>query len=171
VAWQDESIPILRTILNDVGCGTTTYTDTRLEDLLLASAHMVLTQIEFPTTYTVTISDGTITPDPATDVAFINFIVLKAACFADQGMFRQKALLAGVEARCGPAMLKTMQHVHGFQTLLEEGPCKAFEELKQDYLFGNTEVIRAILSPFVGNDFQPSLRATHGETRTDRWFN
>jgi hypothetical protein len=156
MAWQDESVPLLRTILGDAGCGVTNFTDTRLEELLIAAAYLVAYEIPFSTTYTVRVSQQSITPDPADDAAFINFIVLKAACLADEGTYRSKSLLAGLQARCGPTMLDTSNYGKGFQTLLTEGPCKAYEDLKQDALFGNTDVIRAILSPFRGNDFDPS---------------
>ena len=158
MAWQDEAIPLLRTILGDAGCCTTTYTDTRIEELLVSSAYLINYEIPFSVAYTVRVSLGVITPDPVDDEAFMNFMVLKAACLADEGTFRAKALLAGVEARCGPAILKTMDHIKGFQTLLTEGPCKAYDELKQDAIFGNTDVIRAVLSPFRGNTFDPGLQ-------------
>jgi hypothetical protein len=161
MAWQDTAVPILRTLLNDAGCGEKTYSESRLEELCIASAHFNVQELPFSTDYTISIPDATITPDPESDVEFINFMVLRAACIADQGTFRERALLAGLEARCGPAILKTMQHVGGFQTLLTEGPCKAFEELKQDYIFGNTDIIRAVLSPFVGNEFQPNIGYNH----------
>lgn len=161
MSWQDEAIPLLRTILNDAGCGGATFTESRLEDLLLASAHMIIQDIPFSTSYTVSISAGTISPDPASNVEFINFMVLKAACFSDEGTFRVRALAAGIEARCGPAMLRTMQHINGFETLLTEGPCKAYEQLKTDYVFGNTNVIKAVLSPFAGNSFDPSYLRTN----------
>lgn len=153
--WQDTAIPIVRTLLNDASCGTTTYSETRLEELCIAAAHFNVQELPFSIDYTVSIPNGSISPDPESDVEFINFMVLRAACIADQGLFRERALMAGIEARCGPAILKTMQHVAGFQTLLTEGPCKTFEELKQDFIFGNTDMIRAVLSPFIGNEFQP----------------
>ena len=161
MSWQDESIPILRTILNDAGCNITEYTDTRLEALLMAAAYINVTLVTFSTDYTVTISTDTISPDPSTaspiDVTFINFMVLKAACLADEGLFRSKALLSGVEARCGPAILKTLRHIDGFNTLLEKGPCLAFQELLNQYRFsGNLDNIRSIMTPFVSQTFDPS---------------
>ncbi len=158
MAWQDETVPILRVMLNDMGCGELTYTDSRLIELLLAAAYLNVAFIPFPTTYTVTISTETISPDPSTDAPFLSFMTLKAACLADTNTFRSKAFAAGIEARCGPATLRTGQHLQGFQTLLEEGPCKAFEELRDEFIFnGNTKAIRAVLSPFVGNQFDPSI--------------
>ena len=150
--------------MNDAGCNLTEYTDTRLEELLVVAAHLNLTQVGFSTIYTITISTDSISPDPSTDAAFINFMVLRAACLADEGLFRNKALAAGIEARCGPAVLKTVKHLEGFTTLLEEGPCKLFDELLNQYRFsGNSDVIRAVLSPFVGNLFNASMHARGGD--------
>lgn len=155
--WQDTAIPILRTLLNDAACGEATYSESRLEELCIAAAHFNVQELPFETTYTVSIPNASITPDPESDVTFINFMVLRAACISDHGLFRERALLSGIEARCGPTVLRTMQHVAGFQTLLLEGPCKAFQELKNSFIFGNTNIIRAVLSPFTGNEFQPDI--------------
>ena len=158
---------MLRTILNDAGCGTTEYNDTRLEELLMAGAYINLTQVIFAVDYTITIATDTISPDPSTsspiDVTFINFMVLKAACLADEGLFRNKALSAGIKARCGPAVLETMNHLEGFKILLEEGPCKAYAELLNQYRFsGNSDNIRAIMTPFVSQTFDPSTHRGGG---------
>jgi hypothetical protein len=42
------------------------------------------------------------------------------------------------------------------KALVDKGPCAAYDALKLDYQFGNTNTIRAVLSPFVGNNFDPS---------------
>jgi hypothetical protein len=166
MAWQDTGITILKAILNDACCGTSTFSDSRLLDLLIAAAYCNLTAINWSTTYTINVGKQTISPDPLTDVDFMNFMILKAACLADQGLFRTKALQAGLEARCGPAILKTTQHLQGFNTLLEEGPCKAYEEMRCEFIFNNNRAIRAILSPFVGNNFDPGLQHNRAGTRT-----
>ena len=60
----------------------------------------------------------------------MNLTVLKAACLADLSTYRTKAAMAGLKARCGPAVLETLEYTKGFKELLEFGPCKAYEELK-----------------------------------------
>ena len=158
MAWQNELVPLLRNIINDVDEDNYTYTDARLEELLVVSAQLVIVDIvNLPTTYTVDVTQYSISPDPTStrDDAFINFVVLKAACLTDQGLYRSKALAAGIRARCGPASIDTMKHIDGFRDLITFGPCKAYETLKKDYMFGNPN-IAAVLSPFVSNDFDPS---------------
>lgn len=159
MAWQDEMVVMLRVMINDLG-DSPTYSDSRLEQMLSLSAKYVQEEIYFAVTYTIDVSDASISPDPTItanlDTSFTNFVVLKAACLADWGTFRQKALLSGLKARCGPAILETMEHMVGFRELISQGPCAAYDALKQDYQFGNVENIRAVLSPFRGNNFDPS---------------
>jgi hypothetical protein len=170
MSWQDKMIPMLRILINDMDC-TPTYSDMRLEQVLVVGAHYVKQEIDFDTTYTVTIEDPDISPDPCVtatlDDVFTNFTVLKAACLVDFSTYRTEALRSGVEARCGPAVLKVLDRLSGFRTLLNEGPCKAFEELKAEYEFGNANVCKAILSPFVGNNFDPQSLAAFPDHRGD----
>ena len=49
-SWQNTGITILRTMLSDSGCNNT-YTDKRLEELLLASAYFLTVDINFATNY------------------------------------------------------------------------------------------------------------------------
>jgi len=159
MAWQEELGTMLRVLLDDCD-DEQTYSDSRLEQLLVLAARYVQQEVSFSTTYTISMTSVTISPDPTVtatlDDAFSNFTVLKAACLMDWNTFRQKALVAGVKARCGPAILETTEHMRGFKDLVTEGPCKAYNTLKDEYQFGNIENIRAVLSPFRGNNFDPS---------------
>ncbi len=154
--WQDEMALMLRIIIGDMS-NSPTYTNLRLEQLLAVSAHFVIQELDFDNTYTVSISPVSISPNPigTGETAFTNFVVLKAACLADQSTFRTKALVSGVRAKCGPAVLETLKHIDGFKELLTVGPCAAYEKLKENWIFGNAELVKAILSPFVGNNFDP----------------
>ena len=157
MVWQDTMVVLLRNIINDVS-DTAEYSDGRLEEVLAVAAHFVIQELNFDYTYTVTVATCSISPDPDTngDTAFMNLVVLKAACIIDQGQYRTKALAAGVKIRCGPAVLETLQHLKGFKELLEVGPCAAYETLKRDWQLGNARLCKAILSPFVGNNFDPT---------------
>ena len=160
MAWQTDLVTMLRNVIFDVDSTNYTYTDNRLKEMLVVSAQLVTQEIAFDTDYTVTISTTGISPDPtdstdANSKAFENFIVLKAACLADQSTLRTKALAAGVSIKLGPAAISTSNNLKGFETLLTQGPCSAYSELKWEYEMGNAKAIRAILSPFVGNTFDP----------------
>ena len=161
--WQDEMVLMFRVLINDM-TSTPTYTDQRLEQILAVAALYVVQDITFDNTYTISIIPVSISPDPveANDSAFMNFVILRAACIADQGLLRSKALISGLKARCGPAVLETMGHLDGFKELITIGPCAAYDKLKKSYIFGNAELIKAVLSPFVSNDFSPdSLNIGH----------
>lgn len=156
MAWQDEAIPMLRVLINDLA-ETPTYSDGRLKQALIVAAHLFPQDVSYSNSYTVSISSCSITPDPtaASDTTYINFIVMKAACVMDVSTFRTEALRAGVKARCGPAVLETVDRLPGFKDLLTMGPCAAYEAMKDDYNFGSGNICKAILSPFIGNNFTP----------------
>lgn len=148
-------------MLNDSGC-TNTYTDKRLEELLITSAYFLPLQVNFITDYSINVETKTITPDPISNEQdgreFINFMVLKSACLTDESAFRNAALLQGVTARLGPATIQTSSYGVELKELLSKGPCGVLDDLIQKYNFTyeGKGIIRAILSPFVGNDYDPN---------------
>lgn len=159
--WEQTSLLMLRTMLNDAGCGEGTYTTKRLEDLLITAAYFLPIDINFSSSYTVDVEANTISPDPISESdgqEFINFMVLRAACLADEGNFRTNALLQGVKARCGPAVIETSKYGQFLAELLTAGPCATYETLKKEYNFSyeGGQIIRAVMSPFASNTFDPS---------------
>lgn len=163
MSWQNDSQLMLRTMLNDAGCGESRYTTQRLEELLITAAYFLPTEINFKTSYSIAISTYAITPNPddqSDGDDLVAFMVLKAACLADEGNFRNAALLQGVSARVGPAQINTSSYGSHLSTLLTEGPCKSFEELKKIYNFnyGGKKIIRAVMSPFAANDYNARNR-------------
>lgn len=169
---------MLRTMLSDAGCGETTYSNTRLEQLLITAAYFLPVDINFNSDYIVDVEQQTISPDPIGQEdgpEFINFMVLRAACMADEGNFRNSALLQGVKARCGPAVLETNSYGQYLKELLTSGPCKSYEDLKNEYNFSyeGRRIIRAVMSPFVSNDFYPPMGgAGNGQLDTSNpWRN
>ncbi len=165
MAWQDEMVPMLRLMISDMD-STPVYDDTRLEQLLTLAGRYVQQEINLKKTYTISVANCTLTPDPTAtatkDDLFVDFTVLKAACFTDWSTYRAKALLSGIKSRCGPAVLETLGHLTGFKDLIDKGPCKAYETLKDEYMFGNPQAVKLVLSPFRGNNFDPQS-LTHGD--------
>jgi len=158
MSWDVTMVTMLRVLINDL-VEPYTYSDARCDQLLVVGATYVQQEIYFATTYTIDINTPDISPDPTLDATkdqpFTNFTVLKAACLADVSTYRTEALRAGIEARVGPAILKTKDRMIGFDTLLKKGPCEAYKELKAEYEFGDALAIHAIFSPFSGNNFNP----------------
>ena len=69
MAWQDSMVQMLRVVIFDLET-TPTYSDSRLEEMLVASAHLVTQDIDFSTNYTVDILSQSITPDPTDSVSY-----------------------------------------------------------------------------------------------------
>tara|TARA_Y100000296_G_scaffold49519_1_gene56739 strand:- start:247 stop:810 length:564 start_codon:yes stop_codon:yes gene_type:complete len=179
MSWQNTSLLMLRTMLNDAGVSETRYSTQRLEELLITSAYFLPLEINFDTEYTVNVASYSISPDPGGSTPpgdgdeFISFMVLKASCLADEGNFRTAALLQGVNARIGPAHLNTSQYGVQLATLLTQGPCKSFEDLKEQYNFSyeGKKIIRAVMSPFAANKFDPrTMLGSMGEADTENPF-
>ena len=159
--WHGAMINMLRVLIGDnTYSGAYVYTDSRLIETLVVAAMYTAQEIKFATDYTIDVIYSTISPDPyvTSDRTFMNMTALKAACIIDQGTYRTKAVLSGLEAKCGPTTLKTLNHLDGFKELLSMGPCAMFDKLKLDYEFsgdGLNNIIHFVLSPFAGNDFDP----------------
>lgn len=169
--WQFEIPIIVRNLINDLS-DTPTYSDTRIIQLASIAAQYVLGEVNLTTKYSISILDQSITPDPSDpatrDTDFVGFIALKTACLLDQSTFRTKAALEGIRTALGSANLMITGNLGGYKTILDEGPCALYEQLTMDHNIGNATAVSAVLSPFVGNRFDPryllrgSFRGTNG---------
>ena len=152
--WQTAYITVLRVLINDLSSDPD-FTDSRLEDVLVVAAAQVNQEIQLSVDYTVVISPPSITPNPVNDEIFMNLTTLKAACLIDRGSLRVAAAINGVEAKCGPAVMKVARRMDGFAILISQGYCAAYQEARLQYGFGNGAFCKAILSPFVNDTFDP----------------
>lgn len=170
--WQNTSLIMLRTMLNDAGCDDVKYTPQRLQELLITSAYFLPLEVNFNSIFVVDVEAQTISPDPMSvddGDEFVNFMVLKAACMSDESNFRTAALAQGISARMGGASLTTSNYGQYLSILLTEGPCKAFNSLAEIYnmSYEGKKIIRAVLSPFVSNDYNPTnMLGSLGEAGT-----
>jgi hypothetical protein len=155
MSWSENIIPILRVFINDSNSSAYVYDDARLIDILLVGARYIQHDITFPITYTIDIVNKTITPDPSTDDAFTNFMVVRAACFADFSTFRSHALIDGVTAKLGSASLTVLNRTKAFKDLITIGPCSLYESMQNDYVYGSGQLCKAVMGPFISNTFNP----------------
>ena len=172
MSWQIEIPLIVRTLISDLA-DTPTYSDDRLQQTIVIAASYVQREMNFDTEYAIDLVNLTITPDPAVaatrDADFIGFAALRAGCFLDQSTFRTKAASEGIRTQLGSANLSVAGNLKGYQMILETGPCAMYDKLKLEYEIGNIKYVKAILSPFVGNKFDPrSVLSDHGDR--DRTF-
>jgi hypothetical protein len=115
-----------------------------------------------------------ITPDPTTnnDEIFLSLVGLKAACIFDQGTFRTKAALEGIRAALGSANLSIGGTTSGWQAIIDHGACAMYDELTSHWDVKNASAIAAVLSPFVGNRFDPRylLRGSFRNTNSNDFY-
>jgi hypothetical protein len=156
MSWILEIPIIVRTWINDLS-DNPTYSDDRLQQVIIVAGQYVTREINLDTKYTCDVINLTITPDPSLsktrDEAFISFVALKSACILDQSTFRTKAASEGVRAGLGSANISVAGNLKGYKDILDTGPCKMYEKLRMEYEIGNANGIKAVLSPFVGNNF------------------
>lgn len=156
--WQTEMTLIVRTLIGDLDTVSPTYSDARIEQVIAVAATYVQADANLENTYGIDVTAVSISPDPTTptrDDWFVGLTCLKSACMLDQSTFRTKAAVDGVRASLGSASIGVSSNLSGFKTILDQGPCALYQTMLNDLNIGSATAIRAILSPFVGNTFDP----------------
>lgn len=158
MSWNTEISTIVRVLINDLQ-QPYAYSNSRLEQVIVVAAKYVQFDVVLDHTYTINIEDPNITPDPTEDddSIFISLVSLKAACIIDQSNFRTKASLEGIRAALGPASISTNGSIAGWKNILEHGPCALYADLTEHWDIKDASAIAAILTPFIGNQFDPRL--------------
>ena len=156
MSWKKEIPIIVRTLINDLS-ETPTYSDERILQVVTVAAKYVQFDVVLDHQYVVNVVNPTITPDPTADndSIFISLVSLKTACIIDQSVLRTKAAAEGIRAALGPASLSVAGSLAGIRMIIEEGPCAAYDQLVSHWDVNEATAIRAVLSPFVGNKFDP----------------
>jgi len=166
VCFNDENsqciLTMLRVWINDLN--GTEFSDDRLLQILKVSAYFVFVELECCGTVrkpNVDVCVGCLDGDPFAYPGFTTLMVTKAACIVMQGLARSKAQSEGLSATCGPARLQVSSSSAGINFLVNEGPCKAYEELKKDLCFRCPlqagSGCKQILSTFVTDGLKPGL--------------
>lgn len=168
MSWKIEMPIIIRTLINDVE-NIPKYSDERLHQVIVVAAKYVQFDVDLNNRYKLDIANPEITPDPtaANDDIFISLTCLKSACIIDQSSVRTKAALEGIRAALGPASLSVGGSLEGLRMILEMGPCASYEELTSHWDVKEATAVRAVLSPFVGNNFDPTSLTYPGDPRRD----
>lgn len=165
-SWQLEIPIMVRTLINDLSA-TPTYSDERLLQIITVAARYVQFDVVLDQSYDINVVVPAITPDPTidNDSIFISLVSLKSACIVDQSVLRTKAALEGIRAALGPAQLSVAGSLAGLRMIIEEGPCAAYDQLVSHWDVKEATAIRAVLSPFVGNQFDPTSLTYPGDSR------
>jgi hypothetical protein len=158
MSWKKEVPILVRVLINDLGPAYT-YSDSRLHQTIVVAAQFIQFDIDLDQKYVLNLTAPNITPDPTLsdpkDDIFIALLALKTACITDQSSYRTKATMEGIRAALGPASLSVSGNLAGWAKIIEHGACATYQELTAYWDIKNASAIRAILSPFVGNQFDP----------------
>ena len=146
MAWQEDMVPLLRGLINDLD--SSTYSDSTLEQYIVYAAHFNINEISFDTTYTIDMSQMSITPNPTSpqDLSFINLTVLKAAIFVLRGEVKE-ATAQSVRVVDGPSSMD-FTGVYKAKIALLKMMEEDFGNAKLSAALGDLSVGFAILSPY-----------------------
>lgn len=162
--WDDTMVITLRAIVDDLG-EDPRYSEENLKQLLVASALIVSSYVDFDTDYAIDVSAVTITPDPSSDVAFVSIVVLKAACFLAMAE-QKKAANSGVSIKDGPSNIDGRGKADATAKWSDK-VCKDYAAAELAAKMGNMAVGQAIVGPyrFDGSRYQD------GDPRPSRYYN
>lgn len=172
MAWQTDITNLVRVLTNDLS-ETPTFSDDRIIQTIVVAARYVQFDVNLDHKYEVDSINLSITPDPTEsntkDEIFNCLLGLKTACIIDQSTFRTKAIHHGVTAALGPAKL-SVSNMDSYRYILEQGPCKTYADLTEHWDVMNATAISAVLSPFVGNKFDPFMLMAYDNYRHKNLF-
>lgn len=162
MAWQEELTAITRVLVNDM-VEPYQFSDLRLQQVLAVAGRYVQFDVNLDHAYTIDAVNNIISPDPTldNDSIFISLVCLKAACIVDQSIYRTKAAAEGIRTALGPASLSISGQSDAWKSIIEHGACATYDELTSHWDVKEASAIRAVLSPFVGNNFDPQILSTN----------
>ena len=148
MAWQDTMIIMLRVVIDDMGSNPT-YSDSRLEEVIVVSANLTKQDVDFNNDYTIGVTDLSIDPDPTTsptDNAFLNLVTLKAACLLANSEYKTEANNA-ISIRDGSAAIDK-RGVAAAKKDWKDSICKDYERAEREYKLGNSNAGASIVGPY-----------------------
>lgn len=153
--WKKEMVEILRALINDMAA-TPLYTDCRLERLLIIAAMYVNMELDFDTTYTINVIQGSISPDPSLsatprDEDFIGLVCLKAATILLDSEVRYYAL-GGIRVTDGPSSIDTTARA---SFVKEAGKVMSLRYNQAKILHQSGQAGTAILTPYTVDTLYP----------------
>jgi hypothetical protein len=145
MSWQDDTRNLLRQLSGDIG-PVCEYNDSRLDELILYAAKIVITETFLTDTYSVTLNTGTISPDPSTDDWFISLLVLKSWEILANNEYRIASNKA-LSIRDGPSAVDGRAVADNKKEIAKKAR-EQYETALMSYNAGTYNAGAAILSPF-----------------------
>lgn len=144
MSWEDEALPLLRILIGD-SLSPFVYCDTRLLDIFVGTAKLVVMDVSFDTAYTIVLSTSSISPDPSEDPAFIPLVCLRAAYIVSSSEYREKSMSA-VTITDGPSTISLSGIVTGLKARMDM-LSKDYAKAKLQYAMGNAIGCQTVITP------------------------
>ncbi len=150
MAWRNEMVRIVRHLINDVDSSNYTFSDDRLEEVVLVASQLVLREIDFDNSFTVDVDASTLSPDPTEletkDDNFINLVCLKTVCVILGSEVRSNSLNA-IVLRDGPSSID-LRSITSNVYLLYKDFCEKYDHYVLQFKAGSSVAGQAVLSPY-----------------------
>lgn len=144
MCYVEESTLLVRGLIGDF-VEPYTYQDSRIFDMFLYGARIVVQEIVFNPQYSVSLNKTCITPTPDDDSPLIVLGALKAACIIANSEY--KAYIGGaVQVVDGPSSINTGGQATEMAKRANKA-CSDYEQAKMQFALGNTDWFGAILTP------------------------
>lgn len=169
MTWQEEMMPMLRSIIDDTDVTALTYSDDRLEEILVIAATYVEMRVSTGV-YTMSVAQVTMTPDPVDrrDNGFVNLTVMKAACIIGRGEWKARAKQS-IVVKDDVSMIDT-RNASGDTRAWAEDMCKEYDKAELDYRLGNSKAGQAIVGPHC-TDNMLNTQSPSGHRGRQDYFN
>lgn len=153
--WNYDVTQIIRHIINDTEAPQV-YTDARIKTAAVIAANFVARDITLGQTYTISIYDETITPDPnsdPTDFGFVNLIGIRGAILILQGQLKQFAV-SSMRVTDGPSSIDVAGIFSNTKKLIDD-LLLSYSIAKNKYVMGSSGYGKSVLSPTIDTSIMP----------------
>lgn len=157
MSWSETVLPMVRGLIGDIDTPQT-YSDTRLTDITVYSAHLLTGEASFNFDYTISIPNSSISPDPTVspeDTNFTNLLALRTAVLISNSEYKTAAKQSFV-VKDGPSSVDTVSRYKALQEFAKTAK-DAYDKAKIDYIAGNSVGSCAVLTPFYYRGESPTF--------------
>lgn len=157
MSWQSITNSLIRDLIGDYD-SPQVYSDTRLTQVALTCAHLVLNEVSFASDYTVDVAVSSISPDPTTapeDVSFINLLALRSSLLIANSEFKTAAKQSFI-VKDGPSQIDTGTRYKALADFAKVAK-EAYDKAKIDYIAGNSIAACCVTTPFYSRSAVPNM--------------
>lgn len=149
--WQEHTNIMVRHLINDMDFNNYKYSDDRINSTVAVAAQLVILELDFNEEYSVDVISQTVTPDPISDNAFTNLVVIKASMIIVGGEVKTEASNA-ISIKDGPSAID-LRGVSSTLLAMYKDLSDKYDSLAQSYGYSGSTG-KAILGPYSpGSDY------------------